>query len=151
MLRTDHIPGEDGTMGDDIRIGSLDEFTRSYVEAALFAETDAEGVPLDSNYTVEDLAPGALEAMARECAEFQAQYGAHFAGREDLAGYHFWMSRNGHGTGFWNGEWDEPLSPEDQELTHRYEVGDYLHAMAEACRERDLYVGDDGLIYYTRG
>jgi hypothetical protein len=138
-------------MGEDIRVGSLDEFTRSYLEAALFATTDDAGVPLDPDSTVEGLAPGTLEAMARECAEFQAKYGTYFAGREDLAGYHFWMSRNDHGTGFWNGEWDEPLSSEDQERTHHYKVGDYLHAMAKACGGRNLYVGDDGLIYYTRG
>ena len=52
---------------------------------------------------------------------------------EDHAGQDFWLTRNGHGAGFW-----------DQGLG---ELGDRLSAAAKVYRGVDLYPGDDGLIY----
>lgn len=49
------------------------------------------------------------------------------------AGYDFWLTRNGHGAGFWESEWGKP--------------GAILDKAAKAFGEADLYVGDDGLIY----
>jgi len=43
------------------------------------------------------------------------------------------MTRNGHGAGFWDGDW-----PDD---------GDRLTKASEAYGTFDLYVGDDGEIH----
>ncbi len=45
----------------------------------------------------------------------------------------FWYTRNGHGVGFW----DRGLG----------KVGDDLSTLARNEHGRDLYLGDDGLIY----
>ena len=51
----------------------------------------------------------------------------------DLAGYDFWLTRNGHGTGFW-----------DRGLGN---IGKRLAGRAAECGSADLYVGDDGRIW----
>jgi len=52
-------------------------------------------------------------------------------------GHDFWLTRNGHGAGFW-----------DRGLGDR---GDSLTAICEALGEVWTYVGDDGYLYTTEG
>ena len=52
----------------------------------------------------------------------------------------FWLTRNGHGRGFW-----DRAPSDDPEYT---EVGEKLTLIAESFRNVDPYVGDDGLIYF---
>ena len=136
---------------ETIRFRDLDTFTRSYVEAALFTshdESDESGYCLDRNHDAEDIAPETLAEMANDCRKFQeanaewiteenyvvqSEYSA-----EDMAGYHFWLTRNGHGSGFWNGNWAE-------------EAGDALTKASEAYGGYHLYLGDDGKIYGHNG
>lgn len=116
----------------------MDSFTRQYIATALWSSTDEStpqgGEPLDRNYSESDLAPSALRAMTTDCERFQATYWDDIAHRTEDAGHDFWLTRNGHGAGFWDGDW-----PED--------VGARLTAAAKSFGECDLYVGDDGLIY----
>lgn len=118
--------------------GGLDTFTRAYIEAALFAETDnsdeSGGEPLDRNYGIEDIAPECLAQMRKDCDAFSSTHWDMIAADEERAGHDFWLTRNGHGAGFWDGDW-----PED--------VGDALTEASKAFGEVNLYVGDDGLIY----
>lgn len=129
---------------------ALDPFTRAYIEAALWAETDnttdAGGRPFDVNYSMADLAPELFARMLADCAEFQAAHAEIIveASRTrpnhpqrtaaEFAGHDFWLTRNGHGAGFWDGDWTEPAAS-------------LLTAAAEKFGEMDLYIGDDGLIY----
>ena len=56
------------------------------------------------------------------------------------AGTDFWLTRNGHGAGFWDGDWDY----------RDYDEPDWGHALdkrAKTFGEYDLTVGDDNLIY----
>ena len=110
----------------------------AYVECALWASTDwDDGEPLDGLYSADDLAPEALASMRAEVADF---LGA--CSELDLSpitaeqfGHDFWLTRNGHGAGFWdrgNGE-----------------LGDTLTALAHPYGESNVYVGDDGSIYVT--
>jgi hypothetical protein len=46
----------------------------------------------------------------------------------------FWLTRNHHGAGFWDGDYPEPLGKQLTELAHSY-------------GECELYVGDDSKIY----
>jgi hypothetical protein len=126
---------------------AIDTFTNAYIEAALFSSTDESrddgGDPMDDNYTVDDIAPATLAKMAEDCRLFQSMFSEFIQDDVSLAGYHFWMTRNGHGTGFWNGMWDQPYDLLPEHAT----VGDYLTAMCKPFGEFDLYVGDDGMIH----
>lgn len=145
----------------------LDPFTRSYIEAALWSTTDEADEDLraldDSGYGVEDFHPDTLAEMVADCRDFQESFGEwidsgctrqHPADSSDrqLAGFHFWLTRNRHGAGFWDGDWTEPYTETDDDgsppIVPRYPtVGDYLTEMAHAYGSYDLYVGDDGRIY----
>lgn len=110
-------------------IASLDEFTEAYITCALWSsvesyDNDAEGYdrPLDEKHDVWDVSCKTLRAMIKDCAAFQAAN----AVSSSQAGHDFWLSRNGHGTGFW----DRGLGAEGDRLT------DAAHAFGEV----NLYV-----------
>jgi hypothetical protein len=129
-------------------MADLDEFTRAYIAAALWSSNDEStpqgGEPLDANYSVDDIAPETMEKIIADCAKFQADnaadlaIGPSLALREctplEYAGHDFWLTRNHHGCGFWDGDWPEA-------------VGERLTEAAQKFGEVDLYVGDDGKLY----
>lgn len=117
----------------------VDAFTRGYITAALWTEEEEL-----QNKGWTDLAPQTLQGMMDDCRKFQEQEATMLAratygnkpggGDSEYAGQDFWLTRNGHGAGFWDGD-----LPDD--------VGESL---TEACKrfgETWLYLGDDGLIY----
>jgi len=122
----------------------MDAFTQGYITCAPWSSTDNSredgGDPLDDNYDESDIAPSTLAEIEADCADFQEANAAdltlyeEITGRpSDHAGHDFWLTRNGHGTGFWDrGAGD---------------VGERLTKASKVYGSRDLYVGDDGLIY----
>ena len=112
----------------------LDAFTKGYVDCALWSSCDDNGTPLDRNHYLDHIDRDTLAQMARDCQQFQAWHYADIAGREGEAGRDFWLTRNGHGAGFWDGDWDD----RDAER---------LTSNCKAYGEFDLYVGDDGKVY----
>lgn len=115
----------------------LDVFQRAYKVAALWSSTDDNGEPLDHGRDLSDIHGDTHEAMDKDCASFVDEYWVYL---EDLdpeqCGHDFWLTRNGHGAGFW----DRGLG----------EVGDRL---SDACGcgtkypDVDLYVGDDEMVH----
>lgn len=121
-------------------MNKIDAFTAAYIVAALWSSTDNAtpdgGEPMDANYSVDDIAPDSLAKMIADCAAFQAAHAnllAH-AGSAEQNGHDFWLTRNGHGAGFWDRGYPDP-------------VGDALSEAARLCGSADLYVGDDGNIH----
>ena len=115
----------------------MDKFTQSYILAALWSTTD-ESTPeggdfLDENYGPDDLAPETIERMQADCNRFQAENAQDIDAREEQAGHDFWLTRCGHGCGYWDGDW--------------LEAGDRLTEACKSYPDINLYVGDDGLIY----
>lgn len=115
----------------------MNAFTLGYLEAALWSTNDEStpqgGEPLEKNYSVDDFSPETLAQALEDCDKFQEAHAADIVGRLEDAGADFWLTRNGHGAGFWDGDWGE--------------LGDKLTQTAEQFGEICLYVGDDGLIY----
>lgn len=103
------------------------QFLADYIACALGTLHDDAG----------GLAPETLQAMRGDCADFISQAGAalrEYTQRTGCTGgCDFWLTRNGHGVGFWDRGLDA--------------LGDRLTAIAEQMGGRDLYAGDDGLIY----
>jgi len=133
---------------DNFQRDPFDEFFSGYVETALWSSNDESdesgGQPLDENYTSEDIAAECLAQMEADCRAFfdanyttideaEVTYGPDY-GKWAHVGHDFWLTRNGHGAGFWDGDYSEPA---DEILTEA----------AEAFGETDLYIGDDGQIY----
>jgi hypothetical protein len=120
-------------------------FFIAYVEAALWSSTDdstpSGGDPLDKNYSIEDIDDSTLNEMAADCAAFIAKCNGKGLGgviRDSAkhAGHDFWLTRNGHGAGFWDGDWGDD--------------GDALTEIAHKFGSYDLQV-DDGKVYGSGG
>ena len=120
---------------------TFDEFTAQYIETALWSSTDNTddqgGDYLDANYGPDELAPETLEKMLEDCQKFHAQTEPMIQADISQAGHDFWLTRNGHGAGFWDGDWPEH--------------GKALTEASDQFGEVHLYVGDDGLIYQFEG
>jgi hypothetical protein len=129
-------------------VEELDDFTKGYIECALWSSNDDStpqgGEPLDKNYGLEDIAPKSLKRVKIDCAMFQKDnaellelYYHRINAREDTpqsyAGHDYWLTRNGHGAGFF----DRGLG----------KLGDDLHQAAKACGSCDLYIGDDKRVH----
>ncbi|AEG53164.1 hypothetical protein [Sinorhizobium meliloti] len=125
-------------------------FFKSYTGAALWSSSDDDGTPLDNGRDDSDIAPETLAQMQQDCERFYWANSEHIhcdgapvandmdgsiAARESaMAGHDFWLTRCGHGAGFWDGDWPEPAATA-------------LDNAAKAFGNVDLYVGDDGQIY----
>jgi hypothetical protein len=132
----------------------LDTFTRQYIETALWSSHDESdesgGEPMDAHYGVEDIHPDTLAEMVEDCRAFQTSFRDWIDHDISRAGHDFWLTRNGHGAGFWDGDWDdryEQCEDCDPPTESRATVGDYLTAMSRRYGEFNLYIGDDGMIH----
>lgn len=123
---------------------NLDQFTRAYMVAALWSSVDFDENPLDDAFSIEDIAPECAAAMRASCADFiasnaadLAEYCQHMGNEQwtgsECAGHDFWLTRCGHGSGFW----DRGLGA----------LGERLSEAARVYGDVYLYAGDDGLIY----
>jgi hypothetical protein len=125
----------------------MDTFLASYIETALWSSNDNNGVPLDSfEYADSELAEETVKAMQADCIKFQAEAEKLFevfnCNSNDypisILDYHvahdFWLTRNHHGAGFWDGDYPEPLAEQ-------------LTALAHQFGESNLYLGNDGKFY----
>lgn len=112
-----------------------DTFTQAYITAMFF--TDGEELGEASVY---DIAEEAMKQIVDDCRKFQVDNAlalteAYEAGMSDnQAGHDFWLTRNGHGAGFWDGDWPEPMAAK-------------LDEASKAFGEANPYLGDDGKIY----
>lgn len=126
----------------------LKDVVDGYIQAALFSTNDESddsgGEPLDANYSESDLSPRALTQIKRACALFVKQNRKAIekfkkvTGRsDDLIGHDFWLTRAGHGVGFWERDAGD--------------TGEKLTEAANRFGEMYMYVGDDGQIHVNGG
>lgn len=114
-------------------------FVQAYIEAMKWLTTENE-LDLDlSDANDYELSQGCSEKIQKDCAEFIAdnlavlQSVISTAYTWGSAGHDFYLTRNGHGAGFW----DRGLGS----------AGDVLSDAARACGETHEFIAEDGLIY----
>jgi len=113
----------------------LSTFQLAYIESALWSSTGEDGEPLDRDYNSSDLADETVAKVKADCEKFLTENFADLMGHDIEQGAHdFWLTRNGHGCGFLDGDWPEPQATR-------------LDKASKKFREVHLYVGDDGKIY----
>jgi hypothetical protein len=137
----------------------IDEFFNAYLTAALWSSTDNADEsgcePLDRNYDVNDIDPETLARMRADCIEFLnhdlggrliriaerlesegkwSLSGGAGCSAMAYAGHDFYLTRQGHGCGYWDGDWPRGIA-------------EGLDKLAQEFGTFDLYVGDDGLVY----
>jgi hypothetical protein len=52
-------------------------------------------------------APEAIHQATEDCAAFLDGSGEDIGDKEERAGHDFWLTRNRHGAGFWDGDWSD--------------------------------------------
>ncbi len=103
---------------------------RGYLEAALWTDSDEIG-----GRSFGDFSGEALTQAKNDVKRFVNMTGDSIKGLEsEQVGHDLWLTRNGHGSGFW-----------DRDLG---EIGDELTGISEKLGNTDLYVGDDGKLYF---
>ncbi len=121
-----HPPGFAGDCRDDAnrwpsdacvaRLSTIDEFTRGYLECALWTSDPTPGSgewQARFGWSIDDIDPASIARAIEVCADFQQ------ANRADLDevsdtyhaddyshGHDFWLTRNRHGAGFWDRGYD---------------------------------------------
>lgn len=135
----------------------LNRFTRSYIATALWSSNNSDGTPLDSPDLDCELSTTFIRECFVDCALFIARVHERFTpevaeyiiNREStdldfLAPHDFWLTRNHHGAGFWDGDWDNCARHD----TDKYgELGKLLTTLSQEFLEINLYVADDGEIW----
>jgi hypothetical protein len=106
-----------------------------YLQCAAWSSTDENGEPLDS-YQFSDVAEknmrkdldGFIYHCKRNGSELLTKY-EQLGGTPEQFAHDFWLTRNGHGAGFW----DRGLG----------EIGDILTTLAHLCGSVDLYLNEE--------
>lgn len=124
-----------------VAANSLDVFTSAYIMAIYFTDTG----DTDQPGSEAPLEPQARETIIRECREWQEQNAALLSeayAREgytaERAGHDFWLTRTGHGAGFW-----------DREELRTDGLGDRLSDAARAAGDRWINETDAGMVDYA--
>lgn len=119
---------------DDI----ADDFIVGYLRAAIFTgshypepENMDDSRPMDSVYGVEDIPREIREELESDCRDFLNSCAFMVAENPERAGMDFHLTRNGHGAGFWDGEWPE--------------CGDELTARSKPFGTAEIYSDPTGI------
>lgn len=112
----------------------FDSFFHHYITAALFTSTDDEDQPLDHNYTATNFDKDSYEKLKKEAKRFFDETYDMISHNLKQAGHDFWLTKNHHGAGFWDGDWPAEIGKKLTDISHKY-------------GETDIYVGDDGKLY----
>ena len=113
------------------------DFVNAFKETALWASIDDKGIPLDDGkydgYTWHKEADRRID---NDCMKFFNM--AYPIIREDVcqAAHDFFLTRNGHGAGFWDGEWKFPFEESDIYIK---DCGDFLTAATKKYGELHIY------------
>ncbi len=121
----------------------VDTADRAVLECALWSSSDwTSGEPLDGAYGVDDFDAATAAQLRADTDAFIADNHEALSRVIDASGgsydwsnvgHDFWLTRNGHGAGFWDRGFGED--------------GKALSEAAHAYGAMDLYAGDDGRIY----
>lgn len=113
----------------------MDKYTRAYLETALWSSTDVDGEPLDSNFSIDDFSVEAIEKAKKDTTDFFEKAGALLDDYDyETVMHDFWLTRNRHGAGFWDGDYKESDGEKLTELSHSF-------------GELNVVTGDDNKLY----
>lgn len=115
----------------------LSRIANAYFICALWLSIDENAEPLDSNYSLLDLSFNFRIKSEKDIQEFVELAGNMLDDwNEEQIGHDLWLTRNGHGAGFW-----------DRDLPYKNELSE-LCGFRTKFDTIDLYVTDSGEIDY---
>lgn len=115
------------TEGKQQLVSHLNEFQAAYIECALWCslQTDEEGNMQpnlqEEGYQLSDLTTETVLSMLDDCRDFEVSNAEHLKGcNMHRAGHDFWLTRNRHGTGFWDGPYLTEVATALTSAAHAY-------------------------------
>jgi len=125
---------------------TLQNVVIAYMQCALWSSTGDDGEPLDGLYETWEISDEAQASMIEDCESLldsveYAEIDWRSGWTAEQFGHDFWLTRNGHGAGFWDRYYGD--------TDPRTLIGDQLTRLSKPYGESDLYVGDDGKLYVT--
>jgi hypothetical protein len=113
-------------------MGDLEyKILEGYLEAAIWTEEEELG-----SASINDLSDEARESANNDVITFMKNAGNLLEGIDgEQIGHDLWLTRNGHGAGFW----DRGLGEQGEKLTK----------IAKSMGEKYLYRGDDNKLYFN--
>ena len=111
-----------GTLQEAFKF-DIKQIVNSYLETMLWAEMDDEDEPLDSNYSISDVDKGSVKKAEDDIKKFLKKAG-HLIDTDnptalDRIGHNFWLTRKGHGAGFWDDEKNYPKGKEISKIIEK--------------------------------
>jgi hypothetical protein len=111
----------------------VDAVLIGYLGCALWTGTDEHGEPLDKTFGSEDFDEKSRSLALRQCEAFCDENKDALQGIDPTQiGHDLWLTRNGHGAGFW----DRGLE----------EVGEALSESAKGLGEQAIFVDGNQLV-----
>jgi hypothetical protein len=110
---------------------------RAYLECSLWTSTDDVDEYLDTNFCIEDIHEESMTMAMADVKKFLEMINIDELDLEDSAvGHDFWLTRNGHGAGFWDRNYDKKTET-------------ILMEAVEQFPEVWLYFGDDKKLHFS--
>lgn len=129
-----------------VALAKHDGFTVGYFEAAEFTDCHSDSPDLNDAGGFSD---SLIASSVADCQRFQTENADDLVLYEELtgrpmdhAGHDFWLTRNGHGAGFWDRE-----GVDGTDKAAVIACLTRLDGAAQAFGQIDLYAGDDNMIY----
>ncbi len=124
---------------------------RQYLETALWSSTDPDGNPLDREFSVDDFSKSAQLQARNELERFLTQaeepilvfsdkmeeLGKRLEFDDSDIAHDFWLTRNGHGVGFW-----------DRPEKYGEDLAEILSELAAGAGERSVEPSEDGMLEF---
>ena len=114
----------------------IDKILNSYLETAIWsAGEQPNGENLDT-FTIYGFVPDSTKSAREDIESFYKLAAPLLTDAEKIPediGHNFSLDRNGHGAGFWDGD---------------YKNGDALSKLCNPFGSVDIYAGDDGKLYF---
>lgn len=107
----------------------MDKFLKQYLITALWSNE------LDGKYEIENFDEDSLSNAKKDCDNFKEKAGD-ILDRYNIetCGHDFWLTRNGHGAGFWDGDYGK-------------EDGEILTNLSKEFGEVNLVEGDNKQLF----
>jgi hypothetical protein len=130
--------------GMNADFNGLDEFTQGYIKSMFWADVNEDSLGGEGTENInwddigfENLDHHSLLKIIEDCKKFQKKAGAEAieAYGAEQAGHDFYMTRNGHGVGFWEEDHATP------------EICQALDKLAKATGQTWVYIGDDEQVH----
>jgi hypothetical protein len=131
------FPGATFGSQTEVTDADVEDMFEAYVECALWLSVDDEDKPLDDRFSSGALDDGARDRMRADCARFATENAVTLLSAMQKrgvdwsqVGHDLWLTRNGHGCGFWDGDWPKPEA-------------DVLTEAAERMGDASLFVDEE--------